>query len=359
MVLLAVHISDVHAIDFVDHTGYTPDWAQTLGSYQTLARCSEIAGESSADGNWCFEWTASVVDQGSVSQAQPIRPTTDLVERTCTVNVVCVFPNEFIKYVGSYYDIFTHQNKSQFANVYFGDFVGDGKIMVHLTGTQMSPEIDVFDMKTATLSNQQYNWTNKGFGYVEPIPVMKSLRAQTGLFDCGTYCKITYETMNVKGTIRTILVSHLDEDDGTFLENRYDNNTGVWLAGIMTVKEENKTVTNELHIVDSNIYDHSTIVVSPNVQPITSILTQNQNLTIQQSNLSTGNQSNTNQLENKSFSGRTLTTSQNNNENLDPASVAAGLFILIGLPAIIIFVIVWKLRKYLAKRRNNKLETGT
>jgi hypothetical protein len=52
------------AVDFRDSNGYTPNWAKSLGPYQALNKCSTIINEITKDGNWCFEWTAYVVDQG-------------------------------------------------------------------------------------------------------------------------------------------------------------------------------------------------------------------------------------------------------------------------------------------------------
>lgn len=460
MMILTAHISNVYAIDFADHTGYTPSWAQSMGSYQALDRCNGIAGENSADGNWCMEWVASAIDQGD-STSQSVHPTTNMVERICTTDIVCAFPGEFLKYTGSYHDGFDHQNHPSFTTANFGQTVENNKILVQIDMTGSKPETDILDMQTGTLSNDQYNNTNQGFGYIESIPVAKSLYKDNSMCSFGADCKITFEKMNVKGMTRTILVSHLDNGDGTFLENRYDNDTGVWLAGIQTVKDNGQIFTNELHLVDSNIYDHPTIVVPSNIQPKSEsgvipdqakIITKswiegsitdneflqkiqqlldsgqmvipypspktwasikalegvnwvdfsksslaswvngnpdqnyavesfqdliaakyltekswgnesstNQNSTIQdiqQSNLNTTSNDQTNQVRNTS-SSITPTISNNNNVKMDPASIAAGFFIILGLPAIIIFVIVWKLRKYLAKRRNNKLEAGT
>src|SRR3989304_6709903 len=60
--LLAISIQNAYAVNYIDSTGYTPDWAYSLGDYQTLAKCSSIIGINSPDGNWCFEWVAYTLD---------------------------------------------------------------------------------------------------------------------------------------------------------------------------------------------------------------------------------------------------------------------------------------------------------
>jgi hypothetical protein len=56
--------STAFAVDYRDSTGYTPSWAQGAGYHSVLLQCTELTGDYSSDGNWCFEWTAYVLDQG-------------------------------------------------------------------------------------------------------------------------------------------------------------------------------------------------------------------------------------------------------------------------------------------------------
>ncbi len=57
-------LSEASAVNFVDSSGYTPSWAQNMGIYFALDSCGEFAGTNTADGDWCMEWMAYVLDQG-------------------------------------------------------------------------------------------------------------------------------------------------------------------------------------------------------------------------------------------------------------------------------------------------------
>lgn len=56
--------SDSFAIDYRDSTGYTPTWAKGQGYHYVLNECNYLIGDTSRDGNWCYEWVAYVLDQG-------------------------------------------------------------------------------------------------------------------------------------------------------------------------------------------------------------------------------------------------------------------------------------------------------
>jgi len=56
--------SQSFAVNFRDSNGYTPDWAKPLGPYQTLSKCSTIVSEMTKDSNWCLELVGYVLDQG-------------------------------------------------------------------------------------------------------------------------------------------------------------------------------------------------------------------------------------------------------------------------------------------------------
>jgi len=57
-------ILDSFAVDFVDSTGYNPSWAKGAGYHYVLNECNYMIGDTSRDGNWCYEWVAYVLDQG-------------------------------------------------------------------------------------------------------------------------------------------------------------------------------------------------------------------------------------------------------------------------------------------------------
>ncbi len=359
--ILAIQFSNAYAVDFADHTGYTPSWAESMGTYEALAKCDQIIGENTEDGNWCMDWVASVIDQGSTAPSQ--HPTTDMTERDCVVNVACIFPDEFLQYAGSYYDSLDHQYKSQAANVNFGQFVGNNKIDVSYTKTGYVPATGILDMNTIVVSNIQFHYpnninsisdSNQSFGYVQSIPVNKSLERDGQLCSNDAGCKITYETMNIKGKTRTILIAHLDNylGNGTFVENRYDNETGVWLSGVATHIEDGKTYADELHLVDSNIYDHPTVITISNAQSVGSSLSESQN-----SSLSSYQSSQ--ELNNKSIQIQSsLSQPLNTSNTTDTEYLVLGLVTIVILPAIAIVLLVWKVKKYLAKRKASNLTKG-
>ena len=57
-----ISIDNVFAVDFVDHTGYIPDWAVNIGETQALATCSNME-YGTLDQKWCTEYTGYYNDK--------------------------------------------------------------------------------------------------------------------------------------------------------------------------------------------------------------------------------------------------------------------------------------------------------
>lgn len=55
-------ISSAFAVDFVDRTGYIPDWAKEMGQQQALMACSNVE-YGTPDRDWCNEYSGYVLDQ--------------------------------------------------------------------------------------------------------------------------------------------------------------------------------------------------------------------------------------------------------------------------------------------------------
>lgn len=55
-------VPDAYAVNFRDHTGYIPDWAEPMGDNQALGVCSSVEYDTS-DWNWCIEFSGYVIDK--------------------------------------------------------------------------------------------------------------------------------------------------------------------------------------------------------------------------------------------------------------------------------------------------------
>lgn len=55
-------ISSAFAVDFVDRTGYIPEWAKEMGQQQALMACSNVE-YGTPDSDWCNEYSGYVLDQ--------------------------------------------------------------------------------------------------------------------------------------------------------------------------------------------------------------------------------------------------------------------------------------------------------
>ncbi|MFZ1076348.1 MAG: hypothetical protein WAN47_02830, partial [Nitrosotalea sp.] len=56
-------LSGKTTVTFVDHTGYIPSWASTMGQNQALSVCSTSVQFGTADSKWCGEFSGYILDQ--------------------------------------------------------------------------------------------------------------------------------------------------------------------------------------------------------------------------------------------------------------------------------------------------------
>ena len=56
-----ISINDAFAVDFVDHTGYIPEWANNIGIQQALGICGNVESDT-PDQDWCMEFAGYVGD---------------------------------------------------------------------------------------------------------------------------------------------------------------------------------------------------------------------------------------------------------------------------------------------------------
>ena len=67
LILLLMSVFDVSnqnvfAVDFVDRTGYIPEWAKNIGQQQAIMTCSSVE-YGTADMDWCSEYSGYILDQ--------------------------------------------------------------------------------------------------------------------------------------------------------------------------------------------------------------------------------------------------------------------------------------------------------
>ena len=67
LILLLMSVFDVSnqnvfAVDFVDRTGYIPEWAKNIGQQQAIMTCSSV-DYGTADMDWCSEYSGYILDQ--------------------------------------------------------------------------------------------------------------------------------------------------------------------------------------------------------------------------------------------------------------------------------------------------------
>lgn len=337
--LLAVHTSSAFAIDFADRTGYTPSWAQSMNNYQALDRCNGIVGENSADGNWCMEWVSSVLD--NKDSTNTTHPTTSMSERDCTVGNICIFPGEFLKYRGTSSN---DQNSACVRTTYFGPIIEENKIRIHNEFCDAKPFYGVLDLHTGILTLDDNTTGTSPIQILRSIPVQKSI--ESDIWRCSQ-CKITYDTESFMNQTKEVLVARQDAGNNGFDEYHYDNVTGVMLSTI-EVSGTSNSHRDEGNLVDTNIFDHPTKIVSTYEQ--TNRITENQNSPTQDI------QSKSEPSQNETFKDNPIASNTSNESNI--GYIIVGILVVIVLPAIVIIVVIWKIRQVLVKRRNNKLQKG-
>ena len=169
-VVLLIPVS-AYAVDYRDSTGYTPSWAIGQGYHSVLLKCTEMIGDYSRDGNWCFEWTAYVLDQGVENFPESTKSTSsssinyNLSERICTENKICAFPGEYLKYLNSD----TYDDFEEIAIVEFKEKINDSTIRVFVDGFGSKPLTYNWNLKTGMETQDEYENVNRPFNLIEPI----------------------------------------------------------------------------------------------------------------------------------------------------------------------------------------------
>ena len=272
-VVLLIPVS-AYAIDYRDSTGYTPSWAIGQGYHYVLNQCNNLIGDYSSDGNWCFEWTAYVLDQGienfpeSTKSSSSSTSTSNLSERICTENKICVFPGEFLKYKN--WD--TYDNFEEIAVMEFKEKVNEDNIKFFADGFGSKPLTYNLNLKTGMETHFQYD-TNRPFNFIEPIPMKigQSVYRIIGDFYESTIAgegTANLKEMGLMDMERTFMAAQVDYGGGDVGILGYDKETGVLVTQIEKYHLDGKEYTAGIVLIDTNIFSVPTKISSSIVTSI-------------------------------------------------------------------------------------------
>ncbi|MEO9308585.1 MAG: hypothetical protein ABI342_09790 [Nitrososphaera sp.] len=451
IIAFGIFLQNVYAINYVDHTGYTPDWAQSMGSYQALDRCNGIAGENSADGNWCMEWIGSVIDQGpnsfnpqassyqnpSYTQNIPLTisksslteflPTSDNIGTDYQMSPVIGLGNSstfhqtlsnlgVIDLVSQNYwktksnntlvmtAMITKFNSDSNASAFYDKKIAYVRDKMDSRFSRIDTSMSSSDKKCTgiiTFINLEFNNPNNNSENDEWYCVKNN-------FVVYTHGRLDWQQSGESGPLPFFNISDLENIMINKIDEKYSNSntlaiipdeaktiTQSWAQGSLTSTEFfqkiQQLLDNGKMVIpkpDPSLFNGTSTSPSPTWDYVMNVgldkwahgidnktstiiiwqyciaahyLTEkswgnvSQNSTIYSNAGNAQNvpqnvvktPSDTNQIQSNSDSHRY--------EDLNPGYIALGMFVVIVLPAIIIFVIVWKVRKYLSKRRNNKI----
>lgn len=263
-------VSDSFAIDFVDSSGYTPSWAKGAGYHSVLLKCTEIVGDYSRDGDWCFEWTAYVLDQGVENFPQSTQGSTtssikhNISERVCQENKLCVVPGDYLKYKS--WDTF--DNFEEIAIVEFKEKTNDNTIRVFVDGFGSKPLTYNLNLKTGIETHNEYKNVNRPFNLLEPVP-MKVGQKVFQFFEGSYETTIEAErTANLKelglpiDIERTIMAAGSDLGNGDVGIYGYDKETGVLITHVEKYQWEGEEHTSGAALIETNMFSIPTKISS-------------------------------------------------------------------------------------------------
>jgi len=258
-------LNDAFAIDYRDSTGYTPSWALGKGYHSVLMTCTDMIGDYSRDGNWCFEWTAYVLDQGvenfpeSTKNTSSTSNTYNLSERICTENKICAFPGEFLKYQNTD----TYDDFSEIATIEFKNKINTNSIQFFSNGFGSKPLTYNLNLNTGIETHDEYTNVNRPFNLIEPIP-MKIGQGVSQYMEGYYESTITDEkSVNLKelglmDVTRVLMMAKTDLGGGDSVIRVYDKETGVLITNVEKYHIDGKQFVAGIVLVDTNIFSAPT-----------------------------------------------------------------------------------------------------
>jgi len=300
-----------YAIDYRDSTGYTPSWAIGQGYHSVLLKCTDMIGDYSRDGNWCFEWTAYVLDQGVENFPESTKSTSsssinyNLSERICTENKICAFPGEYLKYLNSD----TYDGFEEIAIVEFKEKINDSTIRVFVDGFGSKPLTYNWNLKTGIETQDEYPNVNRPFNLLEPIPMkvgQKVSQYMEGYFEStiSEEKTVNLKDLGLMDVTRVLMMAKTDLGSGDSVIRVYDKETGVLITNLESYGLEGKRYTAGFVLMDTNMF------IAPTKIP-SKIQSSTQNFD------STSLKQTTNPKPNKIVSGEYLENITIKNENYD------------------------------------------
>ncbi len=262
-------ISDSFAVDYRDSSGYTPSWAQGAGYHSVLLKCTEMVGDYTSDGNWCFEWTAYVLDQGvenfpeSTKSSSSTSNTYNLSERICAENKICVFTGEFLKYQNSD----TYDNFSEIAIVEFKNKIDTNSIRFFSNGFGNKPLTYNLNLNTGIETHDKYTNVNRPFNLLEPIPMkigQEVSQYMKGYFEStiSEEKTVNLKELGLMDVTRVLMIAKTDLGGGDTVIRVYDKETGVLITNVEKYHLDGKKFTSGIVLVDTNIFSVPTKIPS-------------------------------------------------------------------------------------------------
>jgi hypothetical protein len=262
-------LNEAFAIDYRDSTGYTPSWALGKGYHSVLMTCTDLIGDYSRDGNWCFEWTAYVLDQGvenfpeSTKSTSSKQTTYNLTERICTENKICVFPGEFLKYKNTD----TYDDFSEIATIEFKNKINSNSIQFFSNGFGSKPLTYNLNLNTGIETHDEYSSVNRPFNLIEPIPMkvgQKVSQYMAGYYESTISDEktVNLKELGLMDVTRVLMMAKTDLGGGDSVIRIYDKETGVLITNVEKYHLDDKEFVAGIVLVDTNIFSVPTTLPS-------------------------------------------------------------------------------------------------
>jgi len=241
-------------VDYIDSTGYTPFWAKNTGMYSVLNKCNMIIGETTRDGNWCFEWVTYVVDQGienfpqSAESTSSTSSTLNLSERVCTKNQICAFPGDYLRYKNTD----TWDGFSEIAIVEFKEKISDRTIRVFIDGFGSKPLTYNLDLKTGIETNSQYD-LRRPFNLLEPVPMYEGQRVSQFVEGSFESTLGSEKTVSFGGKERAVMIGDYEET-GLSVSRVYDKETGILVLQAEEYEIDGVWYKAEMSLLETNMF---------------------------------------------------------------------------------------------------------
>jgi len=274
-------------------------------------------------------------------------------ERNCVENLICAFPGDFLKYKNT--DSF--DDFSEIAIVEFKEKTNDYTIRVFIDGFGTKPLTYDLNLNTGIETHDEYKNVNRPFNLIEPIPM--KIGQEVSQYIAGYYSSTLTEevTKDLGNGERVFLLAKNDFGGGEFETIVYDKETGVLIRSTEAYKLDGIQYVSDLQLIDTNIFSIPTKIVSAGdvSQPKTEV-EQSLELLLEEKPELLDMDEKTPTKESVTFESEEQAPRFGDVEEDETPAWALGLaaFTLFGIPAIIIGLIIWKIKQRNQKRQMRK-----